>query len=146
MCESKELYLWEEYAPKPLDFSTLPYFTEPKNDNEQLFNLQYEYRNNGIQSAIATMYTLLQRISAKIITKECKKRKIRGINRKEKAQDVATYIVEQFLSREDFVIEKSFVAYCFLQSKHELTYKKEIDKITDFVGDEYIFEQMEIRQ
>jgi len=138
----KELYLFDEYKPVPLDFSTLPHYEKPKNDNERLFNLQYEYRNNGAKSSIATMYTILEVISAKIITKECKKLKLRGIDRREKAQDVASYIIEQFLSREDFVIKSSFVAYCFLQSKHELTYKKEIDKITDFVSDDYFFEEI----
>jgi len=135
--EDKNFYLWAEYKPKTLDFSALPYFPEPKTDNERLFNLQYEYRNNGIKSAIATMYTLLERVSAKIITKECKKRKIRGIDRKEKAQDVASYIIEQYLTRKCFVIKSSFVAYCFLQAKHEIFYQKEIDKITDFVGEDF---------
>ncbi len=135
--EDKNGYLWAEYKPKALDFSVLPHFDNPKTDNERLFNLQYDYRNNKNAESIAEMYKILKKVSIKIITKECKKRKLRGIDWREKAQDVASYIIEQYLTRKCFVIKTSFVAYCFLQAKHEIFYQKEIDKITDFVGEDF---------
>jgi len=135
--EDKNCYLWAEYKPKALDFSTLPHFANPQTDNEWLFNLQYDYRNNKNAESIAEMYKILKKVSIKIITQECKKRKLRGIDYREKAQDVASYIIEQYLTRKCFVIKTSFVAYCFLQAKHEIFYQKEIDKITDFVGEDF---------
>ena len=139
--EDKNCYLWAEYKPKSLDFSVLPHFENPKTDNERLFNLQYNYRNKQDTESIAEMYKILKKVSTKIITQECKKRKLRGIDYREKAQDVASYIIEQYLTRKCFVIKTSFVAYCFLQAKHEIFYQNYSEKIVTFVSDDFFLQR-----
>lgn len=94
---------------------TLPYYSEPKTDNEQLFNYQYNYYNNGGQD-LDKMYLLYVEIAKKLIRKECHEHKIRFTQNAiwEKAVDSAVLIIEQ-IQKNRLVITTSFVAYLYLQ-------------------------------
>ena len=78
---------------------TLPHFDEPKSENERLLNLQYEYKR---QSRGAGRYEALFLIAKKTINKRPRGRDFCAAIREQKAQDAATYIIEQYLKRPAF--------------------------------------------
>ena len=137
--KERELNLWlfEDYAPKLPDFEKLPFFPNPKDDNEKLFNLQFRYRVNGDKTALSEMYAVCKNICRKLFHKEINAVKKRQLSIDEKAQDCAAYIVEQFLSRDDFAIKQSFTAYCYLRVQHELFYLPKSYSIVDFVDKDF---------
>lgn len=115
----------------------LPYYPEPKNDNEKLLNWQYEYRIKGDEKALNKMYRLGEIIALRYINTVAKKNeavaKLAQCDKEEKAHNAITYIIARYLRVKDFAITESFTGYLFLRIKHELFYQRKVDKIVDFV-------------
>lgn len=114
----------------------LPHYENPQTDNERLLELQYQFKH-GDQKALKKIYRLSYQISMKFINSQAKKNKhIRRLDyydKLEKAHNAATYILEQYIKRDDFCITKNFPGYLFLRVQHELYYLREVDKLVDFV-------------
>lgn len=125
--------------PKP----ALPHYDQPQNDNEQLLNYQWAYKENGDQNALNSMYTLGYKIALKYIsTKAQKNRHIAELcrsDKKEKAHNAITYIIARYLRVQDFVIMKSFTSYLYLRIQHELFYRRKVDEIVSFVDMETFY-------
>ena len=51
----------------------LPYYHEPKCDNERLLNMQYDYKANGNAQALNAMYALGCKIALKYINAKARK-------------------------------------------------------------------------
>ena len=121
----------------PFDLS---YYDTPTNDNQRLLNLQLKYKLNG-GAYLGDMYKLLYEIAYKNINKLSKQsQKIKNMDaaeRMEKAHNAATYIVEQYLKRPDFVIKNSMTGYLFKRVQFELYGKntRHCDKMLIFYGD-----------
>jgi hypothetical protein len=111
----------------------LPHYTTPANDNERLLNLQYDYRN-GRAEALGEMYALLFTIAYKCINKSKRGQDFCTADREQKAQDAATYVVEQYLTRPSFVIHDSVTGYLHCRINRELNYARECDKMLVFTG------------
>lgn len=93
----------------------LPFFPEPQNDNENLFNLQKEYYK-GNENALKEMFLIAMKISAKIMYKEMKNHRLffdKEI-RNEKIMDAAILFIEQ-IKKNNLVIKTSFISYIRLQ-------------------------------
>ena len=118
----------------------LPYYDTPTNDNQRLLNLQLKYKVNG-GKYLGEMYKLLYEIAYKNINKLSEQsQKIKNMDaaeRMEKAHNAATYIVEQYLKRPDFVIKNSMTGYLFKRVQYELygNNTRHCDKMLIFYGD-----------
>ena len=118
----------------------LPYYDTPTNDNQRLLNLQLKYKLNG-GAYLGDMYKLLFEIAYKNINKLSEQsQKIKNMDaaeRMEKAHNAATYIVEQYLKRPDFVIKNSMTGYLFKRVQFELYGKnmRHCDQMLIFYGD-----------
>ena len=127
----------EAEKPKP----ALPHFDNPKCDNERLLNYQWAYKENGDQNALNSMYTLGNKIALKYISNKAQKNRhiaeLCRSDKEEKAHNAATYIVEQYLKRPDFVIKNSMTGYLFKRVQFELYGKntRHCDKMLIFYGD-----------
>lgn len=114
----------------------LPHYEDPKNDNERLLELQYQFKH-GDPDALQKIYKLSYQICMKFINSEAKRNKhIRRLDyydKLEKAHNAATYILEQYVKRETFSIKKNYPGYLYLRIQHELYYRREVDKIVDFI-------------
>ncbi len=123
---------WEE-EKKPVQ--DVPYYARPKNDNERLLNYQYEYRH-GDEEALDKMYTLSKTITGKFINQFVNKNKkvkyLSAFDKESKAQNAASYLIEQFIKRPNFAIRKSVTAYLWLRVEKELFYHRKVDGIVDF--------------
>ena len=118
----------------------LPYYDTPTNDNQRLLNLQLKYKVNG-GKYLGEMYKLLYEIAYKNINKLSEQsQKIKNMDaaeRMEKAHNAASYIVEQYLKRPDFVIKNSMTGYLFKRVQFELYGKnmRHCDQMLIFYGD-----------
>lgn len=114
----------------------LPHFPEPKNDNEYLLECQWQYRH-GDQEALDRMYKRAKTLGLKFINAIGQSNShvaaLAYEAKKIKAEDAATYMIEQYIKRPNFEINKNFPGYLFLRIAHELYYRREVDKIVDFV-------------
>lgn len=114
----------------------LPFFENPRSDNERLLQFQYEFRH-GDKNALDKMYRLGFEIAMKFINTQAKRNSyIRSLGfdeKVEKANDATTYIIEQYLKRPDFSILKNWPGYLFLRVQHELYYQREVDKAVEFI-------------
>ncbi len=114
----------------------LPHFPNPRNDNEYLLECQWEYKH-GDKAALVRMYRKLKTLGMKFINAIGQEnRHVKSLTygmKKIKAEDAATYMIEQFIKRPDFAIIKNFPGYLFLRIAHELYYRRKVDKVVDFV-------------
>ena len=114
----------------------LPHYENPANDNEYLLEAQWQFKH-GDQSQLVKIYDRSRQLCLKFINMNSNKNKhIRGLNlnqKKDKAEDAATYIIEQYMKRPDFAINKNFPGYLYLRVLHELFYRRHVDRIVDFV-------------
>lgn len=108
----------------------------PPGDNGILLRLQDEYLG-GDSSALSGMYALACKVCRKYINAKSEGNShiaaLTREEREEKAHNAVSYIVEQFLTRPDFRIEKSFTGYLYLRVLHELYYRRKVDGAVDFV-------------
>lgn len=115
----------------------LPYYPDPKNDNQRFLNYQYDYKIKGDKSALAKMYQLGAKVAARFIANIAESQKkiaqLRRSEREEKAHNAITYMIARYLRVKDFAITESFTAYLYLRVKHELFYQRKVDTIVDFV-------------
>lgn len=107
---------------------TLPHFDEPRTDNERLLNLQYDYKN-GRAEALGEMYALLFTIAYKCINKSKRGQDFCAADRKQKAHDAATYVIEQYITRSSFAIRESVTGYLHCRITYELNFARECDKM-----------------
>ena len=109
--------------PQNRTVSVLPYFERPVSDDQQLFNLQSRLKNGDAQ-ALVGMYKKLYEVAYKIINNRSRTNEhiaaLSADERKQKAHDAATYIVEQYLKRPDFVIKDSMTGYLYTRINWEL--------------------------
>ena len=94
-----------------------------ESDDQQLFNLQSRLKNGDAQ-AMAEMYEKLVTVAYKTINSRSNSNaKIKALSadeRKQKAHDAATYIIEQYLKRPAFVITDSITGYLYTRINWEL--------------------------
>lgn len=118
----------EEPENRTPDVKTLPYFEDPKNDNERLFNLQYDHYN-GDKTALSKMYEILSEIAPKVVNIESKKRKlILTRPRMEEVGESAVMIFIEGVLEKNLVIKTSFIAYLRLQVLRALFYQTKAQK------------------
>ena len=109
-------------------------------DEQQLFILQSRLKNGDAQ-AMEEMYENLVTIAYKTINDQSNSNaKIKALSadeRKQKAHDAATYIIEQYLKRPDFVIKNSMTGYLYKRVQFELYGKnmRPCDQMLIFYGD-----------
>ncbi len=116
--------------------NSLPHFPEPKNDNEYLLECQWQYRH-GDDTALVKMYKRARTLGLKFINAIGQSnRHVKALpyeSKKIKAEDAATYMIEQYIKRPNFAIERNWPGYLFLRVAHEVYYRRKVDKVVDFV-------------
>ena len=117
----QELFDFPEEKPEPP--SNLPYFPEPKCDNELLFNLQKAYYEEGDKAALSKTFEILMRIAPKLVNIESKNRQLNIAKDRmaELAEDAVMIFIEAIMKKQ-LVIRKSFVANLRLQVLRSLFY------------------------
>lgn len=106
--------------------------------DQRLFSIQDRYKN-GDSAALQEMYQILFEFAYKTINLVCKTSEqlaaTTAEERKQKAHDAATYVIEQYLKRPDFVIEKSITGYLGKRINKELYYARKCDRLLIFTDE-----------
>lgn len=107
------------------------HYDNPQTDDQRLFNLQNRLKN-GDASAMAEMYEALAKIAYKTINNRsnnsARTKALSAEERKQKAHDAATYLIEQYLKRPAFVITNSITGYLYTRVNWELYGKNHQNK------------------
>lgn len=130
-------FIHELEEEEQIDLSGLSHYENPSNDNEHLLELQYQYKVNGKQEALAEFYTKAVRVCEKIINQKARRNRfIKRLNeeeREEKAVDATNYIIEKFLKEPNWYIKSNVPAYLYLRVLKELYYRSQGDALVNFV-------------
>jgi len=127
----------QEWRQLELEFDIeLPPLKET--DEVKLFRLQKETKA-GDNKALGQMYEKFTEIALKIIgTISQKNASVKALSvdeKRQKAHDASTYIIEQYLKRPDFEIKKSMVGYLYLRVLWELygaQHQRKCDAMLDY--------------
>lgn len=137
MTDAQLLLPFEVLEEEKTDWSWLPHIERPAGDNAVLLELQFQYRVNGQQKALAQIYELSAVICGKLINRETRRnryiKRLSREEREEKARDAATSVITQYLKKKSWAIKKNFIGYLYLRVMHELYYRRKVDEIVDFV-------------
>lgn len=140
---------WEEEKKEAAEkqqeaTARLPHFEAPANDNEYLLECQWQFKH-GDRQTLVKMYKRSRTICLKFINAIGQKNKhVKALSweaKKIKAEDAATYVIEQYIKRPDFAIVKNYPGYLFLRVAHEIYYMRKVDHIVDFVDLEKFFKE-----
>lgn len=140
---------WEEEKREAVErqqeqADNLPHFETPKNDNEYLLELQWQYKH-GDKDALVKMYNHSRQVCLKFINAIGQKNRhvaeLTWESKKIKAEDSATYLIERYIKLPDFAITKNFPGYLFLRVVHELYYMRKVDKIVNYVDIQKFFKE-----
>ena len=126
--------LFELPEDKP-EVDDMPYYPEPKNDNQRLFNLQRDYYN-GDKEALSKMFVILNEIAPKLVNIESKSRQL--ILPKEHMEELGQEAVMIFIEcvlKKKLMIKKSFIAYLRLQVLRALFYQTKSQKFEKWLID-----------
>lgn len=128
----KQIELFTEQGTETVP--ALPYFPEPKNDNETLLNYQYEFYRNDKQKALKKMYSLSLTICRRMVNKYMQSKKIYFSDVDEKAHDAAMYVLTRFMKpNSTYAIRKSFIAALHHAVLYIVCHRRKVDLIVDFV-------------
>lgn len=101
----------------------LPRFDTPRNDNERLLNLQYEYYTTGKNPHVLQQLFLQMRpVAYRMVSKICRGNKhlcMNSFDRWDAADDAVSLVIEQY-KKNWLVVNSSLTAYVFLQVRKVL--------------------------
>lgn len=105
---------------------TLPYFDNPQNDNERMFNLQYRFLKNNDKRAREELFKLGYDVLFRLLWAEMKKKNLSYLDKEQQSDIVANafiYIFRRYESGKGYAVEKNFI--CVLRDgiRHALQYK-----------------------
>lgn len=113
--EDEEKERQRKQEEKIASYKYLPRYENPDNDNQRLFNLQYDYYN-GSRKALDEIFIILNRIAPRLVNIEMHRHKLvlqqEAID--EAALESTMLFIEQIKTNE-LVIKTSFIAYLRLQ-------------------------------
>jgi hypothetical protein len=95
--------------------------------NEQYEKLQTEYFINRDNRILGKMYEIAKEAAANYIRKYCQSHGLHNLNGKEKSHDAALFVIEQYLKKNDFRVNK-ISAYIHFGVKKALFRDKEIEQ------------------
>jgi len=111
----------------------LPYFDKPKNDNELLLNLQYEYIKNNNQAKWGELLMLSYKVIKRLIWRKLANKEIGfldDIEQEEKASIALYYVMRRYKTRIGYYVQKNYISFLDCGVKHALKYTTKLDQNT----------------
>ena len=115
----------------------LPYFENPQNDSEKLFNLQYKYLKNGDEKARKELYTLSYEIMRRLLWRRMKKGGMGWLDEERQNEIVAdafVYVFRRYERNMGYVVTKSFISVLKGGVKHAVEYTTMKDREESLTG------------
>ena len=107
-------------------------FQNPKNDNEMLFNLQFDYLVFNDSEAWQKMWLITYKVAERLIVKYCKKHRIYFNNEQITERKLITceYLLRRYKKGCNYYVRSNFISAIKDASKHALLYKTKLEKKT----------------
>jgi uncharacterized protein (UPF0128 family) len=110
-------------------------------DNEKYEEIQEEYLENRDNKSLTELYYLCVKLAKKYLSKYCRKKGI-SLNIEEKSHDAAVFVIEQYLKKPEFKVNR-ISAYIYFgviknlyKDKHiemsEVSYEEMVEKDRNF--------------
>lgn len=115
----------------------LPYFENPGNDSERLFNLQFKYLKYGDEEARRELYLLSYEIMRRILWSRMKKGGMGWLDKERQDEIVADafwYVFRRYERGVGYVVTKSFISVLKGGIKHALEYTTMKDEEVSLTG------------
>ena len=115
----------------------LPYFENPGNDSEKLFNLQFKYLKNGDEEARRELYLLSYEIMRRLLWSRMKKGGMGWLDKERQDEIVADafwYVFRRYERGVGYVVTKSFISVLKGGIKHALEYTTKKDEEVSLTG------------
>ena len=115
----------------------LPYFKEPSNDSEKLFNLQFKYLKYGDEEARKELYLLSYEIMRRLLWRRMKKGGMGWLDEEQQNEIVADafwYVFRRYERGMGYVVTKSFISVLKNGVKHALEYTTMKDQEESLTG------------
>lgn len=119
------------------DSVEIPYFAEPQNDSEKLFNLQYRYLKNGDETARKKLFELSYEIMRRLLWSRMKKGGMGWLDEEQQNEIVADaflYVFRRYERGVGYVVTKSFISVLKNGIKHALEYTTMKDAEVSLTG------------
>lgn len=113
----------------------LPYYAEPKNDNEKLLNFQYEYLSKPNQLTWWNLVELSEQVTRRIVIHFCRQKNIpfyfTNTNKRvpfgavcveDKAGEALEYVMRRYQDNIGYVVEKNYISFLKGGVKHAFEY------------------------
>lgn len=116
----------------------LPYFQEPKDDNQRLLNYQHDWLANGDEKAKTRLWVLAEKVALRMIKAQEKRRGFRldPEQRKDKAMDALVYVFRRY--KYGWYVTGAFLQAIKCGVVHALYYRTKADDLELMVEDEII--------
>lgn len=107
------------------DFSKLSYYENPRNDNENLMNLQYKYLNGRSEKAWTELWSFAVYVSKKMVRDFYRKRKLfhNSSDVYDKAIEATEYVLRRYKKNLWYCCTKNLSSQLFLAVKHVFDYE-----------------------
>lgn len=115
----------------------LPWFENPGNDSEKLFNLQFRYLKNGDEGARKELYLLSYEIMRRLLWSRMKKGGMGWLDKERQDEIVADafwYVFRRYERGVGYVVTKSFISVLKNGIKHALEYTTMKDEEISLTG------------
>ena len=109
----------------------LPYFEDPKDDNQMMFNLQYQYLKEGNIKARQELFSLSYKVMKRILWNLMKKGGLGYLDEEAQIEIVDTafiYVFRRYESGNGYTVKKSFISVLKGGIRHALDYTTMKDK------------------
>lgn len=116
----------------------LPYFSNPKDDNELLLNYQHDFIKNNDQEAWGKLLILSSVVSKRLLWKwlsEHPKEFLDDIAQDEKVSIAVLYVLRRYKENVGWYVKKNFISALKSGVLHAMRYTTEIDKNTVYSED-----------
>ncbi len=116
---------------------SLPYFENPKDDSEKLFNLQYKYLKNGDEEARKELYLLSYEIMRRLLWRRMKKGGMGWLDEEQQNEIVADafwYVFRRYERGMGYIVTTSFISVLKNGVKHALEYTTMKDQEVSLTG------------
>ena len=146
-------FILEGKSEPEADYKGIPYFENPKNDEERLLRFQYDYLVKGSEKARGKMWSLALVVAERIVRAEREKKKFFLANEDiyDKAMEALEYVFRRYEKTyqktkrrkyRKWFVSKSFISVIKCGVLHSLYYgaKKKSGIRIDYYGD--LFEEL----
>lgn len=103
----------------------LPYFENPENDSERLFNMQFRYLKNGDEEARKELHLLAYRIMKRLLWQRMKKGGMSWLDEERQNEiisDAFLYVFRRYEKGEGYAVTKSFISVLKNGIRHAADY------------------------